>query len=109
MERILIPLNGDDIAPRFDLVLEAMVILISDSNEILDQRIVVLPHTSAEGLCDVILKERINTVICCGIEDEFYQFLTWKKIKVLDSVIGSSSMILTKYCGPGLSSGEMLL
>jgi predicted Fe-Mo cluster-binding NifX family protein len=35
----------------------------------------------------MILTEGITTVICGGIEEEYFQYLTWKKVKVIDSVI----------------------
>jgi predicted Fe-Mo cluster-binding NifX family protein len=50
---------------------------------------VVLPRMSAEKLCLMILTKDVDTVICGGIEEEYYQYLIWKRITVYDSVIGS--------------------
>ena len=69
---------------------------------------VVLPNASAEKLCQLIITEGIQLVICSGIEDDYYQYLTWKKIAVLDSVIGSSRLALDRFLAGKLKSGEIL-
>jgi predicted Fe-Mo cluster-binding NifX family protein len=53
-----------------------------------EERVLVLPKSSAEQLCQLILTEEVQTVICGGIEEEYYQYLTWKQVHILDSVIG---------------------
>lgn len=88
-EKILIPLLDDDIAPRFDLVQEVAIVVRDRDQKVLERKILVLAEASAESLCQLILNEKIDTVICCGIEDEYYQYLTWKKVKVLDHLTGS--------------------
>ena len=95
-KKILIPLFNDYIAPRFDLATEVLII---DAGEGGDDRekIVMLPQASAEQLCHMILMERIEVLICGGIEEEYYQYLKWKKIDVLDSVIGTWKSALEKY------------
>jgi hypothetical protein len=54
----------------------------------------VLPQASAEKLCHMIITEDIQAVICGGIEEEYYDYLCWKRIDVMDSVIGRSAMAL---------------
>jgi len=88
-KKLLIPLFEDQIAPRFDLATEVSIVTIGSDDHIIEKRTVVLPRASAEDLCHLILMEKIDTVICGGIEDEYYQFLKWKKVSVLDSVMGS--------------------
>lgn len=88
-KKFLIPLFEDQVAPRFDLATEVFIVTIGTDEQITEKRTVVLPRASAEDLCHLILMEKIDTVICGGIEDEYYQFLKWKKVSVFDSVMGS--------------------
>jgi predicted Fe-Mo cluster-binding NifX family protein len=107
--KILIPLSGDDVAPRFDLAHEAFIATIKPDGEIVEERTIILSAASAESLCHLILTEKVETVVCCGIDDEYYQYLTWKKVKVLDSVIGSYVKILNKVKDGTIRSGDILL
>jgi predicted Fe-Mo cluster-binding NifX family protein len=107
--KILIPLLGDDIAPRFDLAPEAFIATIRPDGEVTEERTIILSEASAEALCHLILAEKIDTVICCGIEDEYFQYLTWKQVKVIDSVIGPYVIILDKMKKNTVSSGDILL
>ncbi|MGD9818279.1 MAG: NifB/NifX family molybdenum-iron cluster-binding protein [Desulfomonilaceae bacterium] len=109
MIKILVPLLGDDIAPRFDLAPEAYIALVDDNKRIVEERTIVLSEASAETLCRMILDERITMVICGGIEDEYYQYLVWKKVSVIDSVIGSSSKAIELAIEDALSPGSILM
>ncbi len=92
--RVLIPLVGDDVAPRFDLAPEALIAVVDTDRGTTVEKSIVLPQASAETLCRLIMTERIDLVVCCGIEEEYYQYLTWKKISVIDSVMGSYVQVL---------------
>jgi len=106
--KILIPLYGNDVAPRFDLATEALITLGDGSPEKGKEKIIVLTQSSAEKLCHLILTEEIETVICSGIEDEYYQYLTWKKIRVLDSVIGPWELVLRRFYEGQLQAGDIV-
>lgn len=108
IKKILMPISGDDVAPRFDLATEVLIIIVSKTDEIEEERTVVLPRASAEKLCHLILTEHIHDVICGGIEDEFYQFLRWKQVTVFDSVIGTWQDAFDRYMDKTLSSGDIL-
>ena len=86
-EKLLITIWRDQVAPRFDLTGEVLVTTVDSTGEVLYTKTVVLPTASPEDLCHMILTEGITTVICGGIEEEYFQYLTWKKVKVIDSVI----------------------
>lgn len=86
--KILIPLYGHEVAPRFDLASEAAIVS-ADHDGTWEKKIVVLAQVSAEKLCHMVLTKDVDTVICGGIEDQYYQYLNWKRIRVYDSVIGS--------------------
>ena len=105
--KILIPLSGDDVAPRFDLAPEAFVAVIRPDGSLAEERTIILPEASAEALCHLVLAEKVDLVVCCGIEDEYYQYLKWKKVKVIDSVMGPYSKVLDKVARGTISNGEI--
>ena len=100
------PIYGDDVAPRFDLATEAVITNRGGSNK--KERIVVLSNASADQLCHLILTEGVDVVICNGIEEEYYQYLSWKKVKVLDSVIGPWKAILERFSKHNLKPGDII-
>jgi len=107
--RVLIPLLGDDIAPRFDLAPEALIAAVEPKGRVTVEKSIVLSHASAEALCRLIVTEKIDMVVCCAIEEEYYQYLTWKKVKVVDSVMGSYSKVLERLEKSTIANGENLL
>lgn len=108
MNRLLIPLYGNDVAPRFDLATEVIIIAEKQEKQFDQEKIVVMPQSSADQLCHLVLTENINTVICGGIEEEYFQYLTWKRIKVLDSVAGPWEKALHHFSKGLLESGSVL-
>ena len=107
-KKILIPLLESDVAPRFDLTTEVLIVSDPGKKGSADKRMVVLPRASADQLCHLIITENIQTVICSGIEDDYYQYLTWKRIEVIDSVVGSSNSALKRYLEGELRPGDIL-
>ena len=93
-DKLLITIWRDQVAPRFDLTSEVLVATVDSTGELLHSKTVILPAVSAEGLCHLILTEGITTVICGGIEEEYFQYLTWKKVRVIDSVIATYDLAL---------------
>jgi hypothetical protein len=106
--KVIIPLHGNDVAPRLDLTTEVRMIVMGDGETEDQEKFIVLPRPSAEELCRLILAEKADTLICGGIEDEYYQYLVWKKIQVFDSVIGSSDAALEHLRNQSLKSGIVL-
>jgi len=107
-EKILIPLHGNDVAPRFDLATEVLVTVRDKNIAHGEEKIIVLSRASAEKLCHLILTEEVDVVICSGIEEEYYQYLTWKKVRVIDSVIGSWESVLKHFYEGMLRAGDIL-
>lgn len=108
MKKILVSLDGNDVAPRFDLSTEVLVATVTDAGEVVDGKTLVLPAASPEKLCHLILSEEPGTVVCGGIEEEHYQYLAWKKIEVLDSVMGPVDRLLERYAKGELQPGDNL-
>ena len=107
-KKILIPLNENDVAPRFDLATEVLIVTGIGKPGSGEKRMVVMPRASADQLCQLIITEGVQTVICSGIEDDYYQYLIWKRIEVIDSVVGSSETALKRYVSGTLKPGEIL-
>jgi predicted Fe-Mo cluster-binding NifX family protein len=105
--KILIPLFENDVAPRFDLATEVLIVISEDNPASAKKKIIVLPRASADQLCHIIITEGVQVVICSGIEDDYYQYLTWKRITVFDSVIGSSESALQSYFEGTLEPGKI--
>lgn len=110
ISRLLIPLLGDEVAPRFDLATEVWLGDIDPrQGRVLTSAIIVLPQASAEDLCQLALKENVNVVVVGGIEDEFWDYLQWKKITVLDSVAATADEAALALAQGRLAVGDALL
>ncbi|MBW1698910.1 MAG: dinitrogenase iron-molybdenum cofactor biosynthesis protein [Deltaproteobacteria bacterium] len=107
-KKLLIPLYKNDVAPRFDLVTEVVIATLEETGENSIEKMIVLPQASSEQLCNLILTEGIEAVICGGIEQEYYEYLTWKKVLVFDSVIGPYSAAIEYFKKGKLHSGSIL-
>jgi predicted Fe-Mo cluster-binding NifX family protein len=106
--KVLICLYGNEVSPRFDLTREVLIAVIESDSAIRGEKEVVLPQASVDMLCHMILTEGIQVVICGGIEEEYYQYLKWKNVKVLDSVIGDCKTVLQRLAHGRLKSGDIL-
>lgn len=103
--KILLVLQGAWIAPRFDLATEVLVIQTDDRGiSAGEPREILLPGPSAEELCSLVLKEGITHVVCGGIEEGHYQYLTWKGVKVMDNIIGTGKEVVRHF----LAGGELI-
>lgn len=107
-EKILIAIQEEDVAPRFDLTAEILLAEVSDRELAGEPKTMVLPQASAEDLCHLILAESVDVVICGGIEEEFYDYLTWKKVRIIDSVMGPWNKALELFTGGLLEESAVL-
>ncbi|MBW1887097.1 MAG: dinitrogenase iron-molybdenum cofactor biosynthesis protein [Deltaproteobacteria bacterium] len=107
-QKILITLIESDVAPRFDLTTEVLISSLGEDRSIVDNKTMVLAHESAEDLCQLILTEEVDVLICGGIEEEFFDYLTWKKVNVLDSVMGPWERALDRFRSGDLDAGAIL-
>jgi len=106
--KIMITIRGDFVSPRFDLSSEVIIATYYDQQLMEEPRSLLLADVSAEILCDLALKENVAIVVCGGIEEEHYQFLTWKKITVIDAVIGPYPDALQLIIDNRLKPGTIL-
>ena len=106
--KILLTINGDSIAQRFDLATEVNIADMEEGRLIGEVRCVLLPGPSGDELCNLILKENIQMAVCGGIEDVHYQYLSWKKIRVIDRVIGPAEEALNLALADRLKPGMVI-
>jgi hypothetical protein len=106
--KISIPLFQENIALRFDMATEVLVIFLSDNMTVKEKKTIVLSRSSADELCHLILSENITTLICGAIEDEYYQFLKWKEIEIVDSIAGLWEDAFDKWKNNILNPGDIL-
>ena len=106
--KILITIRENEIASRFDQTSEILVTETDGEKSTGEPRIILLPGTSGEDICALATKENISLIICGGIEDTHYQYLKWKKIKVVDGVIGPYEQALRFAVTNSLKPGMIL-
>ena len=107
-QKVLITISESDLAARFDLTAEALIASFGADKPDEERKTLVLAHSSAEDLCQLILDEGVDVVICGGIEEEFYEYLVWKKVLVLDSVMGPWERALDRFKKGVLKPGSIL-
>ena len=108
VRKLLLAIQGDFIAPRFDLATEILIVRIEDGTMSGEPRTIIMERPSDEGLCQKIVEENITEVICGGIEELHYNFLVWKKVTVHDAVIGSWRGALEKALSGKLRQGDII-
>jgi predicted Fe-Mo cluster-binding NifX family protein len=105
---LLITIEKNEVAPRFDQTSEILITEREGEKITGVPRIILLPGTSGEDICALATKEKISLVICGGIEDTHYQYLKWKKIKIVDGVIGPYEQALHFAISNKLKPGAIL-
>ncbi|MBG0789805.1 MAG: dinitrogenase iron-molybdenum cofactor biosynthesis protein [Desulfovibrionaceae bacterium] len=111
MEKILIPLHDNDVAPRFDLATDVLVVSVTRETSVMGkihERVVVLDDTSGEAMYRLIMSEDVRTVICAGMEKEIFDFLRRKGLDVIDDVCGPADAVLESYLMGKLGPGQNL-
>jgi hypothetical protein len=106
--RVLVTLRDQYVAPRFDLACEVLLADLAEDGAVLAQRTVVLPEASAEALCHLVISDGVDDVICGAMEEEYHQYLTWKRVRVLDSVVAEWKDALSAHRAGRLADGAVL-
>lgn len=104
----MIPIQGDFVAPRFDLATEILIARYEEGALVGEPRTIIMERPSDEGLCQMIVEEHITVMVCGGIEEMHYNFLVWKKVNVIDGVIGDWQTALEKVIADTLTQGAVL-
>lgn len=109
VRKLLIPIQGDFVAPRFDLATEILIVRFEKQTVVGTPRTIIMERPSEEELCQLAVKENITDLVCGGIEELHYNFLAWKKVKIFDAVIGDWKSVIEKILSGTLSQGEILV
>jgi len=86
--KVMIAVTGTDVAPRFDLTVEALIVVVENGKIQAEPRELVLSEPSGDELCALAVSEAVDLVICGGIDEVHYEYLAWKKIRTIDGIIG---------------------
>lgn len=108
MQKMMVLIQGDFIAPRFDLATEVLIVRFEKGKVIGESKMIIMERSSDEALCQMAVEENITNIICGGIEEVHYNFLIWKKVAVLDAVIGNWRTAVEKGVAGTLMQGEIL-
>lgn len=108
MSKLLMPIQGDFVAPRFDLATELILASFDAGGLSEDHKRIIMEKPSDEELCHMVVDLHISHVVCGGIEEMYYNFLVWKKVVVIDSVIGHWQEAMNKVIDESLESREIL-
>ena len=95
--KVLVTLYGNEVAPRFDLATEVLIASVDKEGAVREEKTMVLPQASAEKLCHLVLTEEVKAVICGGIEQEYYDYLIWKRVEVIEAVVGAYGSVLARF------------
>lgn len=106
--RVLITVAKDEIAPRFDLSTEVLLLHVAGNGEILSRKSFLLSQASGDEVCDLIQSRDIGVLVCGGIEEEYYHYLRWKRIEVIDSVMGNVDTLIERLVAGNLKPGDIL-
>lgn len=106
--RLLLTVQDTDIAPRFDLATEVLIVDCDSGAQVGKSRNILLPGPSSDELCGLIIKEGVGLVVCGGIEDTHFQYLAWKKITVIDKVIGPATAAMGLAMAGQLQAGQII-
>jgi predicted Fe-Mo cluster-binding NifX family protein len=106
--KILVTLHHDEVAPRFDLASEVLLVTVDADNREVRRQELVLANASADDLCDLILDREVAVLITGGMEEEHYHYLRWKRLAVIDGVAGLAEDALSRFLRGELESGDIL-
>lgn len=105
---ILVTLYRNEVAPRFDLASEVLLVTVDATGREVRRQELVLAHASADDLCDLILDREVSVVITGGMEEEHYHYLRWKRLAVLDGVAALAEDALARHLRGELEPGDIL-
>ncbi len=108
MQKLMAPIQGDFVAPRFDLATEILIANYENGSLQGKPRTIIMESPSDEALCRMVVEEHITDMVCGGIEELHYNFLVWKKVNILDGVIGRWQAALEKLLAGTLKQGAIL-
>ncbi len=105
--KALVTLDLDHVAPRFDLAAEVWVGHVEDGGRTRGGKTLVLSAASADELCRLVLTEKVERVVCGAVEDKYFEYLQWKGVTVVDSVVGPLTEVIAALGRGDLAPGAV--
>lgn len=107
---ILVVLCRNEVAPRFDMAVEALIASTTETGEADGQepKHMLIAHPSGEEMCDLATRMGVTTVVCGGIEEDHFHFLRWKRVDVICNVLGPGTDALAAALAGTLQDGDTL-
>ncbi len=109
MQKLMVIIQGDFVAPRFDLATEILIVRFENKKVVGESKLIIRERSSDEDLCQMAVEENITDIICGGIEEVHFNFLVWKKIAVLDAIVGSWQTAVDQAVAGTLRQGQILI
>lgn len=106
--KIMIAISQNAVAPRFDLAMEAVIAESRNGSLTGDPRVLLISEPSGDELCALAVGEAADIVVCGGIDQVHHDYLVWKKISVIDDVIGPHEEALRRLLKGKLTPGMIL-
>ena len=106
--KVMIAVSHADVAPRFDLTLEAVIAAVAEGGVEGEPRVLLISEPSGDELCALAVREGAELVVCGGIDEVHFDYLGWKQIRVIDGVIGPWQQALEQLAEGRLEPGAIL-
>ena len=106
--KYILTIAGENISPRLDMTSEILIATARNGELVEPPKTILLNRPSSEDMCELIIKEGADCLICGGIEERYYKYLNWKKTKVIESIIGTHSEALQLASKKQLRPGTIL-
>jgi len=102
--KIAIPLFGNRISPRFDFSPEVWIITV-ENGEVVNQKKIPMTNLNLPQRLDQLTSNRVNQVICGGIDGFCLNQLGTKGISVLHNIAGEAEVIFNLFLKGRLRPG----
>lgn len=106
--KVMIAISHSGVAPRFDLAMEAVIAESRNGTIAHEPRVLLISEHSGDELCALAVGEAADIVVCGGIDQVHYDYLVWKKISVIENVIGPYDEALKRLLKGKLTPGTIL-
>lgn len=108
MRKLLVVIQGDYVAPRFDLATEVIIVKYEQNETVEEPKNIIMERPSDEALSQMMVDGHVTDLVCGGIEDLHYQFLVWKRVNVVDRVIAPWQEAMERHIKGRLQSGDVI-
>jgi len=101
---VAIPIYEDIVSPRFDIATE-LLIMTSENSKIQSEKRISIQGFHPLQILKAIIEEKINVVLCGGVNGFCLRFLGCNGIDVIPGLVGEVEAIKDGYLKGGLQPG----